>query len=38
MQTQMENLMIKEKSTGCYSSSSSTTLSELGQHLVNELQ
>lgn len=38
MQTQMENLMIKEKSTGYYSSNSSTTLSELGQHLVNELQ
>ena len=38
MQIQMENLMIKEKSTGYYSSNSSTTLSELGQHLVNKLQ
>lgn len=38
MQTQMENLIIKNKSTNFYSSSSSTTLTELGQHLVNELQ
>lgn len=38
MQTQMENLIIKNKSTNFYSSSSSTTLTELGQHLVNGLQ
>ncbi len=38
MQTQMENLIIKNKNTNFYSSSSSTTLSELGQHLVNGLQ
>lgn len=38
MQTQMENLIIKEKSSNFYSSSSSTTLSELGQHLVDKLQ
>jgi len=42
MQTQMENLIIKNKSTNYYSyfysSSSSTTLTELGQHLVNGLQ
>lgn len=38
MQTQMENLIIKNKGISCYSSSSSTTLTELGQHLVNELQ
>lgn len=38
MQTQMESLIIKNKSTNFYSSSSSTTLTELGQHLVNGLQ
>lgn len=38
MQTQMENLIIKNKSTNFYSSSSSITLTELGQHLVNGLQ
>lgn len=38
MQTQMENLIIKDRGINYYSSSSSTTLTELGQHLVNELQ